>query len=181
MWSKTILLSLILLLSVMLMLFLVSSYAGAANYKGDGAIPNVSPQVTTWAQPPVTTKTTCLECHGSGPNHFANAPDVSTYLMTGHKNMIRKVAPGSPWAGADGTPYGTTDDHYGSGSTYDWTTGTLDWFQQISLGTFVDAGIKQLFYIWGAWIDPAQLNTALDGGFTGEQNLPGGGNYDCGR
>lgn len=185
--SRSILLSLTLLLSVMLTLFLVSSYTGAANYKGDGAIPNGN---GGWAQPPVTTQTTCLECHGSGANHYqcggfcpdpTNVRDKSSYLMTGHKNMLRKVSPGSPWAGADGTLYGTTDAHYGSGSTYDWIAGTVDWWAQTSLGIFSDMGAKQLFYIWGAWIDPGQLNTALDGGFTGEQNLPGGGNYDCGR
>ena len=178
---RTLLLSVAVVLSIMVALFLLSDYAGAASYKGDGAVPNVTPQATTWAQPPVTTKTTCLECHGSGPNQFTNAPDVSTYLMTGHKNMLRKVSPGSPWASSDGSPYITTDDHYGSGSIYDWTTGTVDWWAQTSLGNFTDMGTKQLFYIWGAWIDPGQLNTGLDGGFTGEQNLPGGGNYDCGR
>ncbi len=140
-----------------------------------------------WTQPPITTETTCLECHGNGANHYqcggfcpdpTNIRDKTSYLMSGHKNMLRKVAPDAPWAGADGTLYGTTDDSYGSGSIYDWTTGTVN---VGGTGT-----IKPLFYIFGGWIDRGQLNTIFDGGFTGEisgdYGVPfPGGNYDCAR
>ncbi len=145
----------------------------APSYKGDGAVPNGT---GGWAQPPVLNETKCLECHGSGANHFlcgpgCAAPDKSSYLMTGHKNMLRKVAPGSPWAGADGTVYGTTDASYGSGSVYDWIAGTID---VAGAGT-----IRHLYYIFAGWLDPGQLNTVFDGGFTGE--LYPNGSYDCGR
>jgi len=146
-------------------------------YKGDGALPSGT---GGWAQPPVAAEVTCLECHGSGANHYqcggfcpdpTNVRDKSSYLKTGHKNMLRKVSPGSPWAGADGNAYGITDDLYGSGSIYNWTSGTVN---VGGTGT-----IKQLFYIFGGYMDRSQLNTIFDGGFTGEQ-YPNG-NYDCGR
>jgi hypothetical protein len=109
----------------------------------------------------------CLHCHKFG----GIATDEAGYLMTGHKNMLRKVSPGVPWAGADGTIYGTTDDFYGSGSIYNWTAGTVN---VAGTGT-----IKQIFYIFGGWLSPDELDTIFDGGFTGE--LYPNGNYDCGR
>jgi hypothetical protein len=56
------------------------------------------------------------------------------YLMSGHKNTLRKIAPGALWGGPDGAIYLPTDDHYGSGSTYNWTNGTvtLGWCDPIS-------------------------------------------------
>jgi len=128
------------------------------------------------------------------------------YLMTGHKNTFRKVAPGSPWAGPDGNTYTTADTYYGSGSTYNWTTGTVtvgscDPFSvplQLGLSvldpscSYTGYGSPQsILYLLGGWVyyggnsstgDP-QLNSVFDAGavagFTGEQ-YPNG-NYDCMR
>jgi len=128
------------------------------------------------------------------------------YLMTGHKNTFRKVAPGSPWAGPDGNTYTTADTYYGSGSTYNWTTGTVtvgscDPFSvplQLGLSvldpscSYTGYGSPQsILYLLGGWMyyggnsstgDP-QLNSVFDAGavagFTGEQ-YPNG-NYDCMR
>jgi len=63
----------------------------------------------------------CLTCH--------YGTDTLPYLSTGHKNTLRKFAPGVLWGGPDGTPYLTTDDYYGSGSLYNWASGqvTLGW------------------------------------------------------
>jgi hypothetical protein len=128
------------------------------------------------------------------------------YLMTGHKNTFRKGAPASPWAGPDGNTYTTADTYYGSGSTYNWTTGSVtvgscDPFSvPLQLGlTVLDpscgyAGYgssQSVLYLLGGWMyyggnsgsgDP-QLNTVFDAGavagFTGEQYPDG--NYDCMR
>jgi hypothetical protein len=69
----------------------------------------------------------CLSCH--------YGTDTAPYLMTGHKNTLRKIAPGALWAGSDGAFYPTTDSHYGSGSTYDWTNGkvTVGWCDSFSV------------------------------------------------
>lgn len=180
-----------LFLIAILVLFNPFVFAGKArgtpNYKGDGAVYNsggwsqpvqgyCTPSVTpntfincedrggTWT---TSDNTHCLGCHGS----TFYLPDKSTYLATGHKNMLRPVNPGQPWKAADGTEYDTTDP-YGFGSIFDWTKGT------ISVGG--SAGKSEtLFYIFGGWMDPGQLNTIYDGGFTGE--LWPNGNYDCGR
>ncbi len=158
------------------LLALTLGSAQAISYKGDGAIENAS---GGWASPtPDIFRTACLICHGG-----AMGPDKSSYLMTGHKNMLRKVTPGSPWAGADGTLYGTGDPGaYGQPVLFDWIAGTVsstDSPPSISGGS-------QIYYIFGGWMDPTQLNTIFNGGFTGEISgdygvqFPGG-NYDCGR
>ncbi len=139
---------------------------------------------------------TCLECHGSGINTdpmclsnpvCAHTPganaytcqqrpvdaaycDKSSYLMTGHKNMLRKVVPGSPWKGADGRVYDTIDP-YGSGSVFDWSAGTV-----LAAGAQPP---KALFYLFGGWMFPDTLNSIYDGGFTGK--LSDGGSYQCAR
>lgn len=138
----------------------------------------------------------CLECHGSGINtdlmcldrpvcthnegtssySCQNRPvntaycDKSSYLSTGHKNVLRSVVPGSPWTGADGSIYSTQDPYY-SGSVFDWNAGTV-----LVNGTQPP---KTLLYIFGGWMSPGSLNTVYDGGFTGE--LSSGGSYQCAR
>lgn len=74
----------------------------------------------------------CLSCH--------YGTDTLPYLMTGHKNTLRKIAPNVLWGGPDGSLYSSTDAHYGSGSTFDWTA------EQVTLG----------------WCDPLST-TALNG------------------
>ena len=92
-------------------------------YNGDGASNN---GVGGWAANS-SGENQCLSCH--------NGSDFQTYLMSGHKNTLRKVAPGTLWGGPDGVPYLTTDDHYGSGSVYNWSTNTitLGWCDPLSV------------------------------------------------
>jgi predicted CXXCH cytochrome family protein len=149
-----------------------AAYSPPATYFGDGATNDGAGGWTTASAQPGQ----CLTCHGAG----GSATDMSAYLKTGHKNMLRKVTPGAPWTYADGTPLSTTDA-YGSGSTYDWNAGT------VTVGTNPGpyppdtyAGqTRKIFYIFGGWSDPAQLDTIWDGGFTGEQYASG--NYECAR
>ncbi len=135
----------------------------------------------------------CLDCHGSGINTdpiclqgssctpnagggYTCVPvdrsfcDKSGYLKTGHKNVLRKVIPGSPWASPDGRIYDAADP-YGSGSVFDWSAGTV-----LTAGAQTP---KALFYLFGGWMSPYTLNTVYDGGFTGE--LSSGGSYQCAR
>jgi hypothetical protein len=181
----------VLLLTVMIALVvplvLVSGNAGAAqNYYGDGATYSGGGWTTSQAA-----SNQCLFCHKIG----GGATDESGYLMGGHKNMLRKVAPNAPWNGLDGTTYQTTDIMYQSGSTYDWSLGTivvggclpLSVAFQLGLGLSIDStcsypnynSTQNIFYIFGGWTDKTALNTIFNSGFTGEQ-YPNG-NYDCGR
>ena len=86
-------------------------------YHGDGASNNGAGGWTTNS----ADVNQCLSCH--------YGTDTLPYLMTGHKNTMRKMAPGVLWSGPDGMAYPSTDAHYASGSTYDWVNGqvTLGW------------------------------------------------------
>ena len=90
---------------------------GGQVYHGDGASNNGGGGWTT----NYADVNQCLACH--------YGTDTLPYLWTGHKNTLRKFAPGALWGGPDGTLYPTTDTYYGSGSSYDWTNGkiTLGW------------------------------------------------------
>jgi predicted CXXCH cytochrome family protein len=92
-------------------------------YQGDGASNNGSGGWTISH----AGSNQCLSCH--------NGTDTNTYLMSGHKNTLRKLAPGVLWGGPDGVPYPTTDSYYGSGSTYNWSadTVTLGWCDPLSV------------------------------------------------
>jgi hypothetical protein len=147
-------------------------------YVGDGATNNGAGGWTNTAP-----AGDCLSCHGVG----GSAPDKSAYLLTGHKNMLKKVTAGKPWTFSDGSSLRTSDTPaagslYNSGSIFDWMLG------QITVGSGPDipfppntlAGTQQdLFYIFGGWRDPSQLDTIWRGGFTGEQFASG--NYECAR
>ena len=99
-------------------------------YHGDGASNNGAGGWTNY----YSDVNQCLSCH--------YGTDTYPYLMTGHKNTLRKFAPGVLWGGPDDNIYLTTDDHYGSGSTYNWTTNqvTLGWCDP--LGTIALNGLN---------------------------------------
>ncbi len=73
----------------------------------------------------------CMGCHG---HMNVQASDGPAYLLSGHKNALRRVIPGVPLAAPDGTPY----------SDIDWVNGT-----QISGGA-------QAYYIVGGWQDASE-------------------------
>jgi predicted CXXCH cytochrome family protein len=122
---------------------------------------------------------------------------MSSYLETGHKNILRKVKAGQVWAGADGrllSGYFVTDapptagnSLYDSGSTFDWLAGTITVGDGPPTVPYTFGGnpnplagtTQDLFYAFGGWSDPTALDTIFRGGFTGEQ-FPAG-NYDCAR
>ena len=92
-------------------------------YHGDGASNNGAGGWTT----NYSDVNQCLTCH--------YGTDNLPYLMTGHKNTLRKFAPNVLWGGPDGSLYSTTDAYYGSGSTFDWKNGlvTLGWCDPLSV------------------------------------------------
>ena len=113
----------------------------------------------------------CMICHHNG----GSAHDKSPYLMTGHRNMLRKVTAGENWAGANGVVY-TTDGT----NTINFGTGTV---------TLASNGTShKLFYIYGDWMIPAPslvYNTTSDGvtsnGYTcAACHTTGYGNYAAG-
>ena len=67
----------------------------------------------------------CLECHG-GLNEpfppFAPIPNKSSYLKTGHGNMLEKVTAGQPFNGPLGVPYPADS----VGHVLNWTNATID-------------------------------------------------------
>ncbi len=146
----------------------------------------------------------CLGCH----YHQSQTSSVGTaYLLSGHKNTLRKVTPGQPWAGPDGNTYNTSDAYYQSGSTYNWTAGTVNVGScdplSVSLPLLGYSGLIDptcsggaglygaqnlpLYYLFGGWMyyggnsgtGSPQLNSVFQGGFTGEQ-YPNG-TFDCAR
>ena len=146
----------------------------------------------------------CLGCH-----YHQSSGNGTPYLMTGHKNTLRKVPAGSSfqtWNGPDGLPYNSTDAYYGSGSTYSWSAGTVTVGGCDPLSTLLPLGLsaldpgcsytgygttQNLLYLMGGWLyfggdsttGNPHLNTVFDSGaiagFTGEQ-YPNG-NFDCMR
>ena len=101
-------------------------------YHGDGASNNGSGGWTTI----YSDVNQCLTCH--------YGTDTYPYLMTGHKNTLRKIAPGTLWSGPDGGSYPTSDSFYGSGSTFNFATNqiTLGWCTP--LATFAQSGVSPL-------------------------------------
>ncbi len=84
---------------------------------GDGAVYG-----NGYLQPPLANTATgerCLECHQPG----TGISDKSSYLRTGHGNMVVKTTPPpQAWKGANGLPYPTD----ASGHVIDWPSGKVD-------------------------------------------------------
>ena len=147
----------------------------------------------------------CLGCH-----YHQSAIKGPSYLMSGHKNTLRKVIDGTgnfaTWNGPDGNTYNPSDAFYGSGSTYNWATGTVTVGTCDPLSTLLPLGLtaldpscsytgyttsQSLLYLMGGWMfnggvsntGNPQLNTVFDSGpvagFTGQ--LYPNGNFDCAR
>ena len=140
-------------MSLLLLVVLVcSTNAGAVVFNPDGATHDDASQ-SGWALPPANGDMSdfdnCLRCHRSG----GIAPDKSSYLWGGHKNMSRP-ADGLKWGmpGVDAThPYlgdaaeASVDETDGSFLSLwiqedyprlpvDWTTGVGDALSSVSMG-----------------------------------------------
>ncbi len=170
-------------------------------YFGDGATPGPA---GGWSYTSAV-DTNCFVCHQL--NGTVPAPDKTSYLMTGHKNVLRKATLFSFWNGPDGLPYDTDS----TGRAIVWNT-----LGPISLGTSTthpplldgscslsgypnqsactsaggtwtsyNGGLgNSLFYIYDGWIN----TTAGAGAYndpTTSVAAPGsvfnGGSYSCAR
>src|SRR5574337_1816628 len=91
----------------------------------------------------------CLHCHSSLAQYNGPAErQKDSYLMTGHKNMLRKVVAGQSWAGPDGVVY-TQDTQ---GHAIDFTNGLV--------------GGGPLYFIFGDWIAPVPNSIGPNGDTT---------------
>ncbi|HEX8912146.1 MAG TPA: cytochrome c3 family protein, partial [Humisphaera sp.] len=162
---------------------LAGAYVPPSTWYGDGATNDgAGGWAITSARPGQ-----CLSCHNG-----IGASDMTPYLKTGHKNILRKVTPNQVWAGADGTlqsiyfltdaPPPAGNSLYSSGSTFDWPNALITLGSgppTVGTSPFPPGTQRTLFYEFGGWSDPTALDTVFQGGFTGEQ-WPAG-NYDCAR
>jgi hypothetical protein len=140
------------------------SWSTGTTKSGTTTVATTSPSTIAVA---TGTRAGCLECHNSVSQRNSYAERwKETYLLTGHKNMLRKVTPGMNWAGPDGHVYTGA----AGGQTLDFTAGTAN-------GTY---GTKTLMYLFGDWMAPAPdgLDTVVDmGGGVAKYN--GTSTYSC--
>ncbi len=88
------------------------------------------------APPPNNKGDRCLQCHQGIPADFnpnVIIPDKSSYLRTGHGNMLKKVSPNQVWRGVTKEPHPFTNPF---GHVIDWSTGS----GRVNLGGFCDVG-----------------------------------------
>ena len=112
----------------------------------------------------------CLRCHRADTQwNSTRIRDVDSFVMTGHKNMARKVDPSThnPWAGPGGTIYPTDS----SGNPFVWSGG------QITIG----GNPTQAFWLYDGWLEDPHLPTVIynagSNGTTGKPLM----SYSCAR
>jgi PKD repeat protein len=167
--------------------------ASGQRYFGDGAI---TAPAGGWSLSAIIDGS-CLSCHGPG----GFAPDKSNYLMTGHKNALRKTAVNSYPKGPDGLRYDTDS----SGHAIFWNllgpvqlgstlAPLLDGSCSLSGYPYQSAcesagGLwapqsKSLFYIYDGWMNAIAADGAYYDPVTSVA-APGavadGGSYGCAR
>jgi predicted CXXCH cytochrome family protein len=143
-------------------------------YAGDGAVINrtVPPGGWLYGQGGLS----CLVCHNPSAGAIFRGPDKTSYLKTGHKNILRR-AQDAPVAltGPDGNAY-TAD---GSGNVFNWTNNTINILGSCSNsstnnqgactaggGVWI-SGSEYLYYILGGWmVEPAVPMALYDGSYT---------------
>ncbi len=99
----------------------------------------------------------CLRCHNE--EYMASHDPVAAkedYLDAGHRNMLRKVTPGTPQIDPTGTPYGEVNA--GGTAPVDWATALVNG--------------KLLYWIYDGWMG--------DGPWTPRGTVDGT-SYSCGR
>jgi hypothetical protein len=150
-----------------------ASFANHTTKGGDFTEPTANPAVGTVIAKPITqVRAGCLSCHNNTTQYNSMSGRwKSDYLKTGHKNMLRKVTPGSPWAGPNANGELEVYASWGAGgaNTIDWIAGT----------TTVGATTYPLMYIFGDWMAPAPegLDVVNWAGTTAKYN--NGSGYSC--
>ena len=157
-------------------------------YAGDGAVVNrtVPPGGWLYGQGGLS----CLLCHNPSASPIFRGPDMTSYLKTGHKNILRRAqAEPVAFTGPDGNAYAAD----GSGNVFDWTNNTINILGNCSNsstssqsvctaggGVWI-SGSKYLYYILGGWmVEPAVPMALYDGSYTqGTQKTAV--SYSCAR
>ena len=142
----------------------------------------------------------CLHCHSTTVEYNGPAERFkSSYLMTGHKNMLRKVTAGQKWAGPDANGVlqiyknicvGGTNDGNGCavagdcplGTCAGYAAGLLDFGTASPLvqPTATVSGVpKPLLYIFGDWMAPAPAGLDVIVNIGGAAKYNGVNNYSC--
>jgi hypothetical protein len=95
---------------------MVSEAVSGQRYFGDGATPGPA---GGWSYTNAG-DSACFVCHKLGG--VLPAPDKTGYLMTGHKNLLRKATVFSFWSGPDGLEHTGTDiaRHLYHASSFAW-------------------------------------------------------------
>jgi len=148
------------------------SWSNHTTKGGTAAVATVDPAGSTIATPITQVRAGCLSCHNKTSQYNSVAGRwKSDYLKTGHKNMLRKVTPGTSWAGPDGVVYTEAAGR----QKLDFVNGLVD-------GAFGFA--KTLMYIFGNWMAPAPdaLDTIVwrDDLVPAKAQYNGTSNYSCG-
>ena len=163
--------------AIIIFMILVTHNAYSAQdqiYAGDGAVINrtVPPGGWLYGQGGLS----CLVCHNSSAGAIFRGPDMTSYLKTGHKNILRRAqADPVAFTGPDGNAY-TAD---GSGNVFNWTNNTINILGSCSNsstnsqgtctaggGVWI-SGSKYLYYILGGWmVEPAVPTALYDGSYT---------------
>jgi predicted CXXCH cytochrome family protein len=161
---------------IIFLIFVTHNAYSAQNqvYAGDGAVINrtVPPGGWLYGQGGLS----CLVCHNPSAGAIFRGPDKTSYLKTGHKNILRR-AQDAPVAltGPDGNAY-TAD---GSGNVFNWTNNTINILGSCSNsstnnqgactaggGVWI-SGSEYLYYILGGWmVEPAVPMALYDGSYT---------------
>ncbi len=147
-----------------------ASAAQCQTYVGDG-ITNASSVVPSdGCVNTGATATSCLVCHGPSASPYFKGPDMTSYLKTGHKNVIRSVQfPPVSLTGPDGLAYSS-----------DLSNDVFHWANN-SISVAGIAGDRNLYFILGGWIgQPALPQAFYDGGYVQGTQQPTIA-YSCGR
>ena len=159
-----------LVLAAILMQAGVSEAVKGQYYAGDGAVPNATIPPGGWLEGSVDAQ--CLACHNTSQTF--GAPDKTSYLMTGHKNMLRKALSGLPRTGPDGL----VQDTDSTGFAFDWLSAAFSPAALLdrgscSLGTSKKAaectaagGVwtevqTPLFYIYDGWMNKSATGSSI--------------------
>ena len=154
--------------------------------------------VSTIASPITQVRAGCLSCHNNTTQYNSMSGRwKSDYLKQGHKNMLRKVTPGIPWAGADGVVFTQAaassvevmgdglGDEDGQCETGEPCTPAQIQDLNFAAGTATGSyGTRELMYIFGDWMAPAPdgLDTIVwrDDLASPQARYNGNGSYSCG-
>ena len=152
----------LMLFAFIITLFILPKTAGAWSFVSDGAVPNGNGG-WDWTQASVTNKH-CLACHN--PTTMPDS-DKTSYLLTGHKNVLRRVGTGisaAYWVGSGGQIYQT--DAFGR--PINLLSGLI---------TLTDGFTAPMYYIFADWMSSAPSPNVIYGTNGSDQ----GSGYACAK